>query len=166
MTALKTDNVGQVFPRRGPISTPDLCLTTCHPLPFVSPGPFRLFRPFSPPTARPPPPLLTTRAYHANYKLVTKTFPRISILDLKRFPIRTINFDDPADVACHDKMVGLVECIMELHQKLAATIPADKKLYQRQIQATDRAIDALVYELYGLTEEEIAIVEGGQAEAK
>jgi len=30
----------------------------------------------------------------------------------------------------------------------------------RQIEATDVAIDKLVYELYGLTEEEIAIVEG------
>jgi len=42
----------------------------------------------------------------------------------------------------------------------AATIPADKKLYQRQIEATDRQIDALVYELYGLTKEEIRVVEG------
>ncbi len=30
---------------------------------------------------------------------------------------------------------------------------------QRQIDATDRQIDQLVYELYGLTEEEIKIVE-------
>jgi hypothetical protein len=30
-----------------------------------------------------------------------------------------------------------------------------------QISATDRAIDALVYELYGLTPEEIALVEAG-----
>jgi hypothetical protein len=37
--------------------------------------------------------------------------------------------------------------------------PADKKLYQRQIEATDAEVHALVYELYGLTEEEIAIVE-------
>jgi hypothetical protein len=44
---------------------------------------------------------------------------------------------------------------------LAATIiPAGKLLYQRQIEATDRQIDALVCELYSLTEEEIAIVEG------
>jgi len=28
------------------------------------------------------------------------------------------------------------------------------------IDATDREIDVLVYELYGLTEEEIAVVEG------
>jgi len=41
-----------------------------------------------------------------------------------------------------------------------ATIPADRTLYQRQIEATNRQIDALVYKLYGLTEEEIAIVEG------
>jgi len=31
---------------------------------------------------------------------------------------------------------------------------------ERQIAAKDRQIDALVYELYGLTEEEVAIVEG------
>jgi hypothetical protein len=36
----------------------------------------------------------------------------------------------------------------------------DRKLIQRQIDATDRSIDALVYELYGLTQEEIGIVEG------
>jgi len=41
----------------------------------------------------------------------------------------------------------------------AVTTPADKKLYQRQIEGTDEEIDAVVYELYGLTEEEIAIVE-------
>ncbi len=41
----------------------------------------------------------------------------------------------------------------------AATIPADKELYQRQIEATDRPRDALVYELYGLTEEEVKVIE-------
>ena len=38
--------------------------------------------------------------------------------------------------------------------------PADKELYQQQIEATYRQIDALVYDLYGLTGEEIAVVEG------
>ena len=33
-------------------------------------------------------------------------------------------------------------------------------MLSRQIAATDGAIDKLAYELYGLTEEEIAIVEG------
>jgi hypothetical protein len=58
-------------------------------------------------------------------------------------------------------MVALVERMLALHEKLAAaTIPADKELYQRQIEATDRQIDGLVYGLYGLTEEEIEVVEG------
>jgi len=77
-----------------------------------------------------------------------------------KFPVRTINFDDPEDIVRHDKMVALVERMLKLHQKLtAATIPDDKELCQRQIESTDQQIDALVYELYGLTEEEIAIVE-------
>jgi len=36
----------------------------------------------------------------------------------------------------------------------------EKTNLQRQIEATDKQIDSLVYELYGLTEEEIKIVEG------
>jgi len=36
----------------------------------------------------------------------------------------------------------------------------EKTALQRQIDATDQQIDQLVYELYGLTEEEIKLVEG------
>jgi hypothetical protein len=35
----------------------------------------------------------------------------------------------------------------------------ERTLLQRRIEATDQQIDRLVYELYDLTEEEIAIVE-------
>jgi len=35
----------------------------------------------------------------------------------------------------------------------------DKTVLQRQIGTTDRQIDQLVYELYGLTQEEIKIVQ-------
>ncbi len=35
----------------------------------------------------------------------------------------------------------------------------DRTVIQRQIDATDRQIDQLVYELYGLTDEEIRLVE-------
>ena len=37
---------------------------------------------------------------------------------------------------------------------------AQKEMIQRQIAATDKEIDRLVYDLYGLTPDEIAIVEG------
>jgi len=99
--------------------------------------------------------------YQTFLKSTKRTFSEIQARQVGQLPLRTVNFDDPADVTRHDKMVALVDRMLELHKKLAAaTIPADKTLYQRQIEATDRQIDALVYELYGLTEEEIAIVEG------
>jgi hypothetical protein len=79
---------------------------------------------------------------------------------LVQLPIRPINFSDSADVARHDRMVSLVERMLELHKRLASVrTSADREMYQHQIEATDRQIDALVYELYGLTEEEIKIVE-------
>ena len=60
----------------------------------------------------------------------------------------------------YKKPVVQVERILALQKKLSTvTIPEEKTLYQRQIAATDAQIDALVYELYGFTEEEIGIVE-------
>ena len=80
---------------------------------------------------------------------------------MRRLPIRTINFDDPVDKVRHDQMVALVERMLDLHRQLAeAKIPQTRTMLKRQIEATDRHIDRLVYELYGLTEDEIEIVEG------
>jgi len=87
-------------------------------------------------------------------------FYRLKIAYVQQLPIRPIDFSDPADRARHDKMVALVESMLALHQRLATANTAhDKTLLQRQIGATDKQIDRLVYELYGLTEDEIASVE-------
>ena len=65
-----------------------------------------------------------------------------------------------ADKSRHDQMVKLVEQMLELHQRLsAARTPQEKTALERQIAATDTQIDRLVYDLYGLTEEEIEIVQ-------
>ena len=40
-----------------------------------------------------------------------------------------------------------------------ARLPTDKTAVQRRIDATDRQIDTLAYEAYGLTDDEIRIVE-------
>ena len=42
-------------------------------------------------------------------------------------------------------------------------VPQHKEQIEREIAATDRQIDQLVYQLYGLTDEEIAIVEAATA---
>ena len=78
-------------------------------------------------------------------------------------PIRHIDFDNPSDVSLHDKMVLLVERMLDLNKKKAAEKnPNILEQLETQISATDRQIDRLVYQLYALTPEEIAIVEGGR----
>ena len=79
---------------------------------------------------------------------------------LNQLPIRTIDFSNPDDVKQHDRMVSLVEEMLELHKRLTnATDEKTKAVIQKQIEITDKKIDALVYILYRLTEEEIKIVE-------
>ena len=80
--------------------------------------------------------------------------------DVSKIPIRTIDFSNPADKTRHDKMVALVERMLALNkQRAEVKTDHEKTLIERQIEATDRQIDTLVYVLYGLTEEEIGIVE-------
>ena len=66
-----------------------------------------------------------------------------------------------ADKSRHDKLVLLVEKMLALTPKLrAATSESEKATLQNAVTATDAQIDQLVYELYGLTEAEIKLVEG------
>ena len=77
------------------------------------------------------------------------------------FPVRVIDFKKPADKARHDKLVLLVDKLLGLMPKLrAATAESEKAVLQNAVTATDQEIDKLVYELYQLTPEEIALVEG------
>lgn len=80
---------------------------------------------------------------------------------IEQLPIHKIDFSSPTDKSRHDKVVALVNSMLVLHKQLAAMKSvAQKDILQRQIEATDRQIDQLVYQLYGLTEQEIALVEG------
>ena len=79
---------------------------------------------------------------------------------IENLPIRTIDSSNHQDVTRHDRIISLVDSMLSFNkQLLEARTPHEQITLQRQIEATDDQIDALVYELYGLTEEEIKIVE-------
>ncbi len=79
---------------------------------------------------------------------------------LRSIPIRRIDFQREQDRKGHDSIVTQVQTMLDLYQQLAeAKTGHAATAIRRQIEATDRRIDQLVYELYGLTAEEIAIVE-------
>jgi SAM-dependent methyltransferase len=84
----------------------------------------------------------------------------VSPARLGRFPIYTPDFDNLADKTRHEKIVALVTQMLSLHEYLQrAKTDQEKRLVLQEIDATDVRIDALVYDLYGLDEEEITVVE-------
>jgi hypothetical protein len=79
---------------------------------------------------------------------------------VSKLPIRRINFSNPEDVAKHDKLVAFVDRMLELNKKKNALPPSsERERIEREIAVTDERIDEMVYGLYGLTEEEIRMVE-------
>jgi adenine-specific DNA-methyltransferase len=79
---------------------------------------------------------------------------------LARTPIRRIDVSDAGDKSLHDEMVARVEAMLEAKKQLAkAKTDKDKTCCENKCAALDRQIDRLVYDLYGLTEDEIRIVE-------
>ncbi|MGN6555698.1 MAG: TaqI-like C-terminal specificity domain-containing protein [Verrucomicrobiota bacterium] len=90
-------------------------------------------------------------------------FPKTIIKQTRELPFPKLDPKSRADKARHDKLVVLVDKMLGLMPKLrAATSDAEKATLQNAVTATDQQIDQLVYDLYGLTEEEIKLVEGGQ----
>jgi len=99
--------------------------------------------------------ILRATAHEVPEKKRTLVWERIAAL-----PIYTIDFDNPDDKARHDRMVTLVTGMLELHKHLSyAKTDREKRLIMQEIVSTDRQIDSLVYGLYGLTADEIAVVE-------
>jgi len=97
------------------------------------------------------------RTMFADFKT---SFPQVTIFSLAQVPIHEMDLSDPAEQTRHGEMVAKVESMLDAKNKLAkAKTDKDKTYYENKCAALDRQIDRLVYDLYGLTEEEIQIVE-------
>jgi hypothetical protein len=90
-----------------------------------------------------------------------KLFPRISLRSFRELPVQVGSPDDKAWKESYAEVCRQVEKIIQLTPKLAsAKSDTERAAIENAIRKTDRDIDQLVYQLYGLTPEEIALVEG------
>ena len=81
---------------------------------------------------------------------------QVKKVHLDKLPIRTIDRVHPA----HSRMVKSVDLMLHLHKQFPAVrSAAGRTVLQRQSDSTDAEIDRLVYQLYDLTIEDIAVVE-------
>ncbi len=86
-------------------------------------------------------------------------FYRLKIIYIEQLPIRTIDFKNPSEKAIHDKLVSLVDRMLDLHKKKATLPPsAEREKIEREVAVTDEKIDEIVCGLYGITDEEREII--------
>lgn len=78
---------------------------------------------------------------------------------ISRLSIRRIDFSAAQDKSRHDRVVVLVEQMLAAKQQEVVANGHAKDIVARKCAALDRQIDALVYELYGLSDDEIRLVE-------
>jgi adenine-specific DNA-methyltransferase len=97
--------------------------------------------------------LLNSRLMQWRFKL-TSTNNNVGTNELESMPIVM------PDQLQHDRLVSLVDQMLAAKQQEADASGHAKEIATRKCAALDRQIDALVYGLYGLTEAEIALVEG------
>ena len=78
-----------------------------------------------------------------------KVFAKVLAENLRKLPVPDLNFDLREDRAKHDSVVSLVDCILIAKTKTPSANTTE----------LEKALDNMVYALYGLTVEEIATIE-------
>ncbi len=89
-------------------------------------------------------------------------FPNVNInpSDFRQIPIPPLDLANAGDKARHDLLVTFVEKVLALTPKLRdGASERETSVIQNAVRATDAKIDDLVFELYGLTAEERALVD-------
>ena len=92
---------------------------------------------------------------HKFGKLSREIFPQFKINELASFPIPCSTEEQQS------KLITLADQMLETQSRLLqAFSDEDKKLLEQRAAIIDKQIDNAVYKLYGLTEDEVKIVEG------
>ncbi len=97
---------------------------------------------------------------NVKFKNSKKLFPKIPIAYLEQLPIKVLDLNNKQQKQQYEQLIMLVEKLMDLQQKItAARVPQDKVLLGRVLEATENQLDNLIYQLYQLSPEEIAMIE-------
>ena len=100
--------------------------------------------------------------YQSNAPPKAGGFYAYKTMFLRNLPIHRINFENQSEKTKHNSLVALANKMLDLNFKLHAVTEYEiekKHELEKEAKTTGGIIDNLVYELYGLTEEEKMIVE-------
>lgn len=89
-------------------------------------------------------------------------FPKIVLQQTRELPFRSIDLSAAKERTKHDRAAQLARELLALNERLIAAKTAQANVaLERQITAGDERMDRLVYDLYGLSEDEVKVVEQG-----
>ena len=103
---------------------------------------------------------LLTWYYQNVHPQIGSAFPEIKINLINRFPVPRFDLTQKSDKANYDRLVSLVNNMLQFKEREQVLTLREREIVQRRIASTESEINSLVYELYGLTADEIAIVKG------
>jgi predicted type IV restriction endonuclease len=108
--------------------------------------------------------LLNSKLVHLFYSKLSSSirggYLRFIRQYLVTIPIKLIDLTNSSDQSLHTAITTQVDLILQLNKELqSSTLPDQKEHLKAKIGHTDEKINKLVYQLYGLTGEEIEIVE-------
>ena len=112
--------------------------------------------------------LLNSRLFVFLYRLLAleerRVLAQVKPTILNSLPIYKINEDIQQDTHNYNEIIRLVEQLLFIYpQRNSGQTPPSQKMLQNQINAMEKQIDQLVYQLYGITDpQEIAIIEGDE----
>ena len=90
-----------------------------------------------------------------------KLFPQVKVRNLRQVPIPQIDLCCPKDVKARDELAGAVEELLSLNARRKAN-PAENAqndALRRRAEQLEHHVDRIVYDLFALSEEDIALVE-------
>ena len=101
--------------------------------------------------------------YYQNFlKSTKKVFSEIQARQVEQLPIKLLNLSNPKEKSKHDELASLADKMLKLNKELQKTHENSDKWYslKKEIERTDKKIDERVYNLYGVMEKEINIING------
>lgn len=111
----------------------------------------------------------------ANYYYRNTTVPKANgfliykTMYLRNFAVRRINFADVSEVSAHDLVVRSVERTLELHERLADkqnVVDYEREQLEHEMTDLDGTIDAVIFDLYGLSASDRGLIESSPAVAR
>lgn len=101
--------------------------------------------------------------YHhkRNPKAQKGLFPKVLVGDLAKLPIKKIDFENSFEKLTYNKIIDLVAKMLQAKKETNTDKTEKDKTYtERKCSSLDSAIDSEIYRLYGLSDDEIKIIEG------